>query len=178
MKINRKVGLVVIVIIIAVALGSLFSVYSGQAREKEDLHDRLSTAETLLPGLVKQKQDLEDQLATAQSALNASLSQFPDAVRSIEYDDDLFEIADKCNVAISRLTASPPGDRKVGDLTYSVSSYTVAITGDVDNMLKFIDALRTGEDFELPWSAEVKTINMDVAGSAATISLDIYGYKR
>lgn len=176
MKLSKKVGLIVVIVILVAALAPLYVVYSRQAGERDALNERLSRAQILLPGLTKQKQDLEDQLAQAESLLDASEAQFPESVESIEYDDDLFEIADDCNVDITKITASPPTGRTVGAVTYSVSSFVVGVSGSVENILKFINAVRTGEGFQLPWSAEVTSINMDVAGSA-TINVNIYGYK-
>ena len=183
MKLSKKVGLIVVVVILAVVLGILFSIYSGQAREREDLQDRLSRAQTLLPTLIKQRDSLEDQLAQAQSLFDSSRAKFPELVESIEYGEDFFKIADDCNVDLTMLRPSKPTDKAVGSITYSVSSFVVVVEGNTDNILKFIDAIGTGIDydlswsFQLPWSVDVKGINIEVNKSKATISLDIYGYK-
>ena len=178
MKLSKKVWLIVVVVIFAVALGVLFSIYSGQNGERAQLNDRLSGAQTLLPGLTNNREAKEDELTQAESLLEAGQAQFPESVESIEYDDDLFEIADDCNVDITSLTASPPTSKKVGTVTYSVSSFKVVVDGGIDDILEFIYAIRTGDDFQLPWSAEVNSvnINIDVSKSKAAISLNIYGY--
>jgi hypothetical protein len=192
MKLSKKVGLIVIIAVIIAALASLFVVYSRQAREKGDLQEKLSRAETLLPTLMKQRDSLEDELVSAQSSLDSSLAKFPESLESIEYGEDFFKIAygqklytmaGGCGVELTRLTASKPTNKKVGSVTYSVSSLTVVVEGNIYNMLKFIDAIGTGIDydltwgFQLPWSVEVKSIDMEVAKSKTTILLDIYGYK-
>lgn len=192
MKLSKKVGLIVGIVILAVVLGILFSIYSGQARERGDLQDRLSRAQTLLPALIQQSDSLEDQLAQAQSSLDSSQAKFPESIASIEYGEDFFKIAygqnlytmaSGCGVELTRLTASNPINKKVGTVTYSISSFGVVVEGNTDNILKFIDALGTGIDydlswsFQLPWSVDVKGINIEVNKSRATISLDIYGYK-
>lgn len=192
MKLSKKVGLIVGIAVIVIVLGILFSIYSGQASEREDLQDRLSRAQTLLPTLIKQRDSLEDQLAQAQSSLDSSQAKFPELVESIEYGEDFFKIAygqklstmaSGCGVKLTRLSASNPIDKKVGIVTYSISSFGVVVEGNTDNILKFIDAIGTGIDydlswsFQLPWSVDVKGINIEVNKSKATISLDIYGYK-
>jgi hypothetical protein len=177
MRPSRKVWLIVGIIILVGALAGLYTVYSRQAAERGDLSDRLSRAQTLLPGLVNQREELEDELAQAESVLEASAAQFPESVESIEYDDDLFEIADDCNVAVTKITASPPSTKKVGTVTYSTSPFVVVVHGSVDNILDFIYALRVGDDFQLPWSAEVRGVTINVDGGTATINVDIYGYK-
>jgi len=192
MKLSRKVWLIVAVIIIVAALASLFAIYSRQAGERGELQDRLSRAETLVPQLTENKKTAEDQLAQAQSLLDTSQAKFPESVESIEYGEDFFKIAygqklytmaGGCGVELTRLTASEPTAKKVGTVTYSVASFVVVVEGNTDNILKFIDAIGTGIDydlswsFQLPWSVDVKSINIEVNKSKATISLDIYGYK-
>jgi hypothetical protein len=177
MRLSRRIWLIVVAVIIIAALAGLYSVYAKQAGERADLSDRLHRAQTLLPGLMDQRQDLEDELANAESLLNKSEAQFPDSVESIEYGEDLFEIAGDCGVEITKVTASAPANKPVGTITYSVSSFVVVVSGATENILDFIYAVRIGDDFQLPWSAEVKTVNLDVAGSTAAVSLDIYGYK-
>ena len=175
MRLSKKVWLIVAIVIFAIVLGILFSIYSGQAGERKQLKDRLDNAQTLLPGLIDNKEELEDQLAQAQSLLAKSQAEFPESVDSIEYDDDLFEIADDCNVEITRLTSSKPTSKEVGAVTYSVSTYVVVVQGNIDDILDFIYAIRIGEDFQLPWSADLKGVN--IGASQASMTLDIYGYR-
>ena len=176
MKLSKKVWIIIGVCIFAAVLGILYTFYFRELGEREQLSDRLAAAEVLLPGLTAAREELEDQLAQATSLLNKNQAKFPESVESIEYDDDLFEIADDCNVDITSITASPPKNKKVGAVTYSVSSFTVVISGDIDDILEFIYAIRTGDDFQLPWSAEVTVVSTSM--KTATIRLDIYGYKR
>ena len=177
MKLSKKVLLIVVIVIFAVALSVLFSIYSGQNGERADLSDRLSLTQTLLPGLINNRETKEDELTQAESLLAASQAQFPESVKSIEYGDDLFEIADDCNVSLTNLTASTPSNKTAGTVTYSTSSFGLKVQGSIDNILEFIYALRTGDDFRLPWSAEVTSVKLNVSGGSANINLVIYGYK-
>jgi hypothetical protein len=176
MKLSKTVWLVIVIVLLGIAAGVLFSIYSGQVGERGDLSDRVSNAQTLLPGLVANREKLEDQLAQAESSLDKSQAKFPESVKSIEYGEDLFEIADDCNVDLTSLRPSMPTSKKVGAVTYSVSPFVVVVKGNIDNILDFIYVIRTGGDFQLPWSADLKGVNM--GGSQASITLDIYGYKR
>jgi len=177
MKLSKTVGLIVVVVIIAVALGVLFSIYSGQVAERNELNERLSRAQTLLPGLMQQRENLEDELTQAEALLNANQAKFPESVEGIEYDDDLFEIADECNVRITKLTSSKPTSKAAGAVTYSVSNYVVVVSGNIESILDFIYAIRTGDGFRLPWSAEVNSINVNFGGPTASINLHIYAYE-
>jgi len=175
MRLSKKVWLIVVIVIFAIVLGVLFSIYSGQVGERNELNNKLSNAQTLLPGLVANREKLEDRLTQAESSLDKSQAKFSQSVKSIEYGEDLFEIADDCNVDLTSLSPSTPTSIKLGAVTYSVSSFAMVVQGNVDNILDFIYAIRTGEDFQLPWSADLKGVNMD--GSQAAITLDIYSYK-
>jgi len=192
MKLSKKVGLIVIIVVIVAALAVLFTIYSRQASERGELQDKLSRAETLLPTLINQRDSMEKELVQAESSLDSSQAKFPEVVESIEYGEDFFKIAygqnlyamaAGCGVELTRLSASPPTSKKVGTITYFVSSFTVVVEGTTDNILKFIDAVGTGIDydlswsFQLPWSVDVKSVDMEVNKSKATISLDIYGYR-
>ena len=173
---SKKVWIIVGIGIFAIVLGSLYTLYFREVGEREQLSDRLSAAEALLPGLTAASEELEDRLAQATSLLNKNQAEFPESVESIEYGEDLFEIADDSNLDLIELRPSKPTNKKVGTVTYSVSSFTVAVSGDIDDILDFIYAIRTGDDFQLPWSAAVTRVS--ISGTAATISLNIYGYKR
>jgi len=194
MKMSKKVWLIVGIGVFAIVIAVLFSTYSRQAGEREQLENNLFTAQALLPKLTNQKGDLENQLAQAQSLLDRSRAKFPKVLESIEYGEDFFKIAygqnlyalaGGCGVDLTRLTASLPTDKKVGAVTYSVSSFVVAVDGNIDDILKFIDAIGTGINykltwsFQLPWSVDVKSVNMNIASGTATaiINLDIYAYK-
>jgi len=182
MKLSKKVRLIIGIAIFVIILAVLFSTYSRQAGEREQLKNNLSVAQARLPALTVQKGDLEDRVAQAQSLLDSSRAKFPESVESIEYGEDLFKIADDCNVEITKLTASPPTDQEAGGATYSVSSFTVGVEGDVDDILDFVDALRAGVDFQLPWSAELTAVRISYAGeegatATTTINVDIYAYK-
>jgi len=176
MKISRKVGLILAAVAIVSVLVVAYIMYSGQAAERNDLNGRLDRTQTLLPGLTSQKNALQAQLTNAQSSLDASRTQFPESVESIEYGECLFAIAADSNVGITKITASPLAGTKIGSVTYYASKFVVSISGTTENMLKFIDIVRSGKDLEVPWSADVTGVNMDVGGSA-TINLTIYGYK-
>ena len=194
MKPSKKVWIIVGIGIFAIVLGILYTLYFREVGEREQLSDRLEAAEALLPGLEAVREELEDQLAQATSLLNKNQAEFPEVVESIEYGEDFFKIAygenlhsmaTGCGVELTRLTAAQPTGAAAGGVTYSVSSFAVVVEGGIDNILNFIDAIGTGIDYELswnfqlPWSVDVKSVNIAIGGeeATATINLDIYGYK-
>ncbi|OGN95470.1 MAG: hypothetical protein A2Z77_07125 [Chloroflexi bacterium RBG_13_51_36] len=179
MKVSKKFWLIIGIIILAVVLGSLVRTYVQQAGEQEQLRTSLAAQQTLLRKLTTDEANLENDWEQAESLLNTSQAKFPGSVESIEYGEDLFEIAGDCNLQVTELTPSMPADKKVGAVTYSVATFVVKVSGSMDNILDFVYAMRTGDGFELPWSAHVKGISIATGEEMeATITLDIYAYRR
>jgi len=175
MKISKKVWLIVGIGILAIAIGSLFVFYFQHVRERDELNDKLLAAQNLLPTLINQKEDLSNQLSQAESLLDTSQAQFPQAVESIEYGEYIFKIADRCNLKLGSLTFPKPTDKREGSVTYSVVSLLLPVSGALGNIFEFIDIIRTDDRFA---STLVKSVNLNVGGGSATISVDIYGYRR
>lgn len=177
MKLSKKVWVIVGIGILVIVLVSLYVFYFQQVGEREQLSGRLAAAQEEEGKLDDERDELEKQLAQAESSLDANLAQFPESVESIEYGEDLFELADDCNLALTSLHQSKPTNKTVGTVTYSASSLTIVVSGGIDDILEFIEAIITGEDFQLPWSADLEGVIINIAGGTASITLDIYGYK-
>jgi len=178
MRISRKVWLTVIVVVLLVALGNVARMYIQQSREEADLRRDIAQQQALLHKLTADKTKAQDQLAQAESLLDTSQKGFPQSLTSIEYGEDLFAIAEDCGVQLTDLSQSAPAAKSVGAVTYSAGSVAIQVAGTTEDILEFIYALRTGDGFRLPWSAEIKSITMDVSGNSASITLDIYAYSR
>lgn len=174
MKVGRKALLVLGAIVIVAAIVVVGVLYSRQAGERAALDDRLDAAQARSVVLTASKNNLEDQLASAQSSLEESRVRFPESVESIEYGEYLFEIAADSNVKLDSLTFPRPAAAIVGGVACSVVSLTLPVTGTLESIFKFIDTIRTDDRFA---STNVRSVNMNIGGSKATITLDIYGYK-
>jgi hypothetical protein len=188
-KLGKTAWVILGIGIFVIAFVSLYMVYSRQDNEQEQLNDSLSAAQATLLTLVSEKEDwesqltqwesqltqlgsslteTEDKLAQAASLLSRTAASLPESVESIEYDQELFRIADNWNLEITILTASEPSDNKVEvevedikveDITYSVTSFTVDVKGEVAGILGFIGAIVTSEDF-LNATVELVKINI------------------
>jgi cell division protein FtsB len=172
MKLSNKIGLIAGAIIIIAALVSLYIIYSGQAAERDELTEKLETAQARLPVLAAQKHELEDELASAQSSLDASQAQYPQDIHSIEYGEHIFEIVEECSLTLASLVFPKPAGVTQGSVTYRVVSLTLPVTGTLENIFKFLDTINTDQRFA---STQVKSVVL--SGGGATIAVDIYGYK-
>ncbi|MGQ9546966.1 MAG: hypothetical protein ACUVTR_07455 [Dehalococcoidia bacterium] len=180
MRIGKKAWVIVGIVAIVIVLALVYVTYFREVGDRRQLSEGVATAQGRLPGLIAERQELEDRLTQAQSSLDKSQAKFAKALSSIEYDDDLFEIADRCNVEITTLILSPPGSTTAGTVTYSVSKLTMSVQGTVDDLLEFIEAIRTGEGFQLPWAADLTGVTITCGEGTASVVLDIviYGYSR
>ena len=167
-RLSKTSWLILGIGIFVIALVSLYMVYRQQGREQERLNDSLLVAQATLPTVVSEKEDWESQLtqresqltqresqltqqesqlAQATSLLDTTQASFPESVESIEYDEELFRIADNWDLEITTLTASEPGDKEVEGITFSVTSFTADVKGEVADILGFISTIATDEDF-------------------------------
>jgi len=172
-RLSKTAWLILGIGILVIAFVGLYVVQTQQGDEQEQLNDSLSVAQATLPTLVSEKEDWESQLTQLESQLTRLKSEltqatlllsktaasFPESVESIEYDELLFNFARDCNLRITTLIASEPGTEGVEDITYSVTSFTVDVRGEVANVLDFINAIVTSEDFTCA-TAELVNINI------------------
>ena len=210
MRLSRTALLVLGIGIFILAFAILYTISSGQSGERERLSNSLTAAQALLPKLVAEREDLAGQLAQwegkaaeATSLLNKSEARFPKSAESVDYDETLFEIADGCGLQVIGLTASEPRNKKVEDITYTITTFRVQVRsaesppGTIDkfeayidktvaNMLNFIKAIATSTEFNV---GTIELVDMDnleppeevvggEEGPEATIQFIIYGFPR
>jgi Tfp pilus assembly protein PilO len=191
LRLSRTAWLILVIGVLVIALGSLYMVYSRQSSEQQELAASLATAQARLPKVIADREASEaelaqwqDKLAEATSLLAKSEAQFPGSAESIEYDEVLYEIADSCDLEVMSLTASEPSEKKVEDVTYTVTTFEVEVRGEVDDILDFISDIATREYFT---GATVELVNIKVPEPpeedeeaeppTATITLVGYSYK-
>ena len=175
MKLNSRTGLIIIVIAVVAALVALYlAMYLPQTEERNDLINRRDRAEVLQSQLSDTKSDLENELASAQSSLDSTRTQYPEEIHSIEYGEHIFEIMEECDLQLGTLSFPKPSGSKQGPVTYSAVSLTLPVDGMVENIFKLIDIIKTDPRFV---STSVNSVNLNVGGRSATISVTIYGYE-
>jgi hypothetical protein len=213
MKISKTALVVLGIGVFILAFAIIFVMYSGQNGEQEQLNNRLSSTQGLLPGLIAEKEDLADQLAQqqdeldkAKAALDKVEAQFPKSAESIEYDEELFKLAEQSGLLITELTASEPASEGVKgtDITYDIRTFTAVVQNadsapanaadfelyidqTVEKVLDFVHLVVTTPEFGV---ATVRLVALDdldppeeiennkAEGPQATLELAIYGFPR
>jgi hypothetical protein len=171
-------------IIVAAVLLALQASRSGDAKQ---LEDSLVITQTLLTKLSSDKEGLDNQLAQlknqldqADTAYTNSQANFPEAVASIEYDEELFFIADDYNLEVTKLTASEPIENKVDEVSFANTVIKVEVQGEVPDILSFINNVATGGFFN---SATIELVNLKVPKPdedkqpSAVIEITVYSYE-
>jgi hypothetical protein len=160
---------------------------TGQSGDAKQLEDNLAVTQTLLIKLNADKEDLnsqllqlESQLDEVEAAYRQNRANFPNAVASIEYDEELFFIADDYNLEVWSLTASEPRQIEVDEVIFDNTTFEIEVKGTVSNILSFINNVATGGYFD---SATVELINIEVPEPgeneqpSAKIEIIIYSYE-
>jgi len=166
MKFGKVAQLVLAIGIFAIAAIFLYRMYQGRQDEHEQLNTQLATAQALLPKLESEKAELEGQFSGLQVRMEqatASLSQgkakFPDLIESIEYDELFFDMAHDRDLEMMSLSASEPAKQNVGDVTFTVTSFSMEVRGAVADILDFVNGIAIGDDFT---TATVDVVNISV----------------
>jgi hypothetical protein len=169
------------------AAAVMLMLHAGQSGDASRLEENLAVTQTLLTKLTAEREDLNsliqqqnNQLDEAETAYSQSQANFPETVMSIEYDEELFFIADDYNLEVINLTASQPRENKVGEIPFNNTIFEVEVRGEVSNILSFINNVTTGGYFN---SATVELVNMEVPDPdqkgqpSAVIKLIIYSFE-
>lgn len=187
MKIS-KIGLWILGIgIFVIASVVMVALHASKSGEATQLEENLELTQSVLNALVADREELTGQLAemendleSAETAYFQSQIKFPDEVASIEYDEEIFSIADDNGLEVINLTASEPRENEVEEIFFVNTIFEVEVRGTVSHILNFIDDVVNGEYFD---SADVETIAMEVPTAeeekepSAVIEIIIYSYE-
>ena len=161
MKFGKVAQLVLAIGIFAIAAVFLYQMYQGRQNEYEQINTQVAASQTLLLKLESDKAELEGQLSSSQVQLEqavASLSEgkakFPEQIESIEYGELFFKMAHDRDLEMMRLSASEPAKLNVEDVTFTVTTFTMEVRGEVADMVDFVNGIAIGDDFT--------TTNVDV----------------
>lgn len=187
MKVS-KIGLWILGIgIFVIASVVMVALHASQSGDAKQLEENLDLTQSVLNTLIADREEMTGQLAEMENDLEAaetaylqSQVKFPDEVPSIEYDEEIFSIADDNDLEVINLTASELHESEVEEIPFGTTTFEVEVRGTVSHILNFIDDVVNGEYFD---SADVEMITMEVPEAdeeeqpAAVIEIIIYSYE-
>lgn len=181
MKFSKTSWMVLGIGIVIIGTASLYMVYQGEVQKRDEARDSLAEAQATVPIRITERNDLESQLsqledelvqwqnelsqletelAQAELTLNQTGARFPISVESIEYDEFLVDFALGANeLNMTSLTASEPTELTLDGITYTTTFFTVAINGEVADILNFINTIVADDDFQ---TAILEPITIDI----------------
>ena len=187
MKLSKTAWWILGVSIFILAAVILVVLHAGKSGDAEQLEDNISITKTLLNELTAKSEALDSQIAQlynqlneADSAYRQSKANFPKSVMSIEYDEELFFIADDFNLEVMSLVASEPYEDEVEGVLFYTTIFEVEVRGLVSNIISFINNVTTGGYFD---SATIELVNIEVPEPdqdeqpTAVIQIIVYHYE-
>lgn len=187
MKISKTAWLILGIGFFVLASAVLVVLFFNQSGDAEKLEENLAANQILLTKLSSDSEvlnnqliQLDNQLDEAEVAYNQSKANYPQVVISIEYDEELFLIADDCDLEVMSLIASEPRENEVEEVTFDNTVFDLEVRGTVSNILSFIDYMVYNVYFN---SATVELVRMEVPEPqegkqpVASIKIIVYSYE-
>ena len=192
MRLSRVTLIILGVVVLGVAFGYLYMMYSRQLDEQAQLKAKIAANQATVAKLVAERETVQAQLAKlneqleqkrasvapAQAALEAAKSVWPKDAESIEYDEQIFNLASGWKLNINVVQAGEPSAKAVQGIGFLSTAFDVSIMGEpltsgfeeasdyqdyvyqvVGNILGFIDALASDKSFA---SASIDIVNITV----------------
>jgi hypothetical protein len=185
MKSNRKLGIILALIIVVslVGIGVLYFANDREIGKQAEMTDAIARNQAIISkGIADKKAKEAEAVELAQKFADAELlieqAGFRASAESIEYDRILFSIANSTGLQVTSLTATPPLDMKEGDIIYQLTTYTVSVEGKtpgtiprtpqdstnyiatvVNNILAYANTVVASEDFD---TAAMPYVNISV----------------
>lgn len=142
MKLSNAKWFLILIGVVVIASAALGMVYS-QETDKQSLIDQdLAQAQLILSryagNLQAEKQALTENMTRARNEIDALKPILSPPIESIEAIDNLFRVAQDCNMQILNVTASVPGKDKLNGANYATIQLGVKVQGNQTGILSFI----------------------------------------
>ncbi len=182
MKINMKTLGIIGLLVVVVAGGILFQMRSSAVSSKKADEEALTIENLRRVSLNAQKQTLnqqiidareaveqaeirltvlEETLVLAESELEDAKAKYPALVETIEYTETLLEMARSAGVTLLNISSSDGGTAgfSTKEFVFRGTNFTMNVTGDVLNILKFVDIVTASQDFR---SGRIGNVDLSV----------------
>ena len=166
MKLSKTSWIIITVGIIIIAFGGLGIARHQQVLEQTQLRDELSVTATRLQKiqikpLQSQHSELQEQFDQTLLQLETAKDELRQPIESIDVTDAIFEIAEACDMEITRFSSSALSDDKLDGISYSVIKLTITVEGDVPNFISFV--IKLNNDFG---TGIASSVQMGITGAS------------
>jgi hypothetical protein len=143
MKLSKITIVIIGVVVLGVAAGLLYMQHSKQQTEQTQLRAKIAANQATVSRLTAEGENWQTQLTrlqgqieqkkaavtTANMSLIAAKGEWPKDAQSIEYDEDIFGLADGWNLDVSAVTAGEPAAKPVQGIGFTNTAFSVTVTG-------------------------------------------------
>lgn len=184
MKIGVMGFLRVLLVLVILAAAGLYVIYKIRVSDVDSLKLILASTENSLPPLVA-KQDVlktlsaqtKNQMDWANTRLDTAVQSLSSNMESTEYGQALFALAKSNNLNIAGISTAPTVARIDGGLSYYVSTYQLTLSGNPDDISKFLQQMVDDTRFQSVAVTNIDISDLDQAVSTARIELSCFAYK-
>ena len=155
------------ILILGVGVVLVVVLYTQQQTRNNDLKDQVDTAGTALVQNSLSKRDLDNRLVAANLALAELTANFPSSSQSMDLEETLFRAAADAGVELTSINCPEPKAVKVGDVDREAFTISISVTGETENLLRFVGVV----GYWLP-SAGIESASMSSEGM--TLVLNVY----
>ena len=181
MKVSKTVWIIITASLVIVAFASLGALCWQQFTKQNQLREELTLIEDKL-------QDFQsEQSSNRREALELQLAETLDVVKTSEslfsrpswdiLTSSLFDIAEACNVEITKASSSSLGSESLGGLTSVTQKFTITVEGNLSDLIIFLT--RLNHDLK---TSVIKSVDLNVPADAqqrpsANFLLVVYTYE-
>ena len=180
MKISKTSWLILGAGIFVIAFASLGLINSQRLQEQSQLNEELSLAKIRLDKLQSEelasdKESLEMQLEQTISQFEAAKATLSQPNLAIDVSDNLYSIAEACDVEISEISSTGLMNDDLENITTSALPFSTTVNGNVSNLINFVAKLNSDFVTGVVKSVQITTSNAvsDNGSSANTTSDNI-----
>lgn len=174
-KISRLSQLLLVLGVFLIIFVALVTIWRGQVKTQENLRKDLAFVRTMLAKPMVTASDIEAKIKAAETERQAAEALFPKLEQSLEITDDLFQLANQCQLEVAGLSTSII-KKKIDKIDYEVINLELKFEGQIADILSFIAKLKT----ELP-TGEITSVSIDKAekeGKLDTGKVGLYIYTK
>lgn len=171
-----KLGLLILAVgILCIAFGGLFYVYRQRTQQRDALFQTIEAAQNQVSKISAEKRPLEPQvlqleqkIADLKASYNKAKGEFPNvSIQSIEYDEELSDLAEDSAVTVIKLTATDSSLKKDGNITYIATDFTVEVRGERTNLLDFLHRVSQSQYFS---TASINSVSLKEEATPAPLA--------
>jgi hypothetical protein len=159
---KQRIIVIALIVVFVAALVFLYMNYTKQTDAREVAQQNLNAANASLNKATNDKKSIQNQLDQANSDVSKLQNQMtqalqnlanvktdlPSSADSVDYDEILFDTANRFNVAVTSIATDKPATSNVDNVAFNTSMFQIAVKGAMPDVINYLYALATEPPFD------------------------------